>query len=483
MVITLYRPSPQVPKPTGKAALRCYESAVYIINLSAQQVRKAAIDITWVFLLTLYMSLNTLLWSLTYSEVRAACPRENVEELVNMALDIIDQCSERWPGTEAASQLYAVFAKACMRGYESKEESSSPSATPVSGPASGSASTTPRQPLQHAPPTFTPPQFGYVFDSSAQDMNTGFNFGNDSPFDNPPPSFRSNSIFLDPGSGDESKGRRSSYFPPDFTQPTQTSLSDLSEEPTPPATTKPFNLQSSPPMQSAFSSQTSPPVANPLLTPPESLAHTAPNPSTKDVSPTLTISSVRTASPTPPTHHSPAPNAAQIKQERGGGTGGRPGRSQAFTIPPPPSHSGMRHQRPLPPATTVTDWFSPPPPFISPYAFTNGSSFSGTAGSYWADPAASSALGIAMNGGGGGGGGGYDTSSGVAGYFAGGGMMTSGPAPHFAFPDRHGSLSQEQQMELMDVLETEGMGVMDAFLHAPMGLSQSQSVMEGIHWA
>jgi hypothetical protein len=57
--------------------------------------------------------------------------------------------------------------------------------------------------------------------------------------------------------------------------------------------------------------------------------------------------------------------------------------------------------------------------------------------------------------------------------------------PQYSFPaaaQRHGSLSQEQQMELMDVLESEGMGEIDAFLGAPMGLSQSQNGMEGIRW-
>ncbi|KAB5536015.1 fungal-specific transcription factor domain-containing protein [Coniochaeta sp. 2T2.1] len=516
MVITLYRPSPQVPKPTGRAALRCYESAAYIINLSAQQVRKAAIDITWVFLLTLYMSLNTLLWSLTYSEVRAARGRDEVEELVNVTLDIIDQCSERWPGTEAASQLYAVFAKACMRGYEVKDDSSSPSATEFSGPSSTSASTTPRQPQPqlHQPPAFTPPQFGYVFDASAENMNTNFNFENDSPFDNPPPSFRSNSIFLNPGSGSESQGRRFSYFPPEFTQPSQTSLSDLSEEPTPPATTTPsYNSQTSPPLASPFSQQhtTSAPT---LPTPPESLAARPPSdPSTRGLSPTPTMTSLRTASPTPTMHttHSvtntahPSPmlkHESQIKPEQPprGPIPSRP----PFTIPPVPQPiRQQQHQRPLPPATTVTDWFSPPPPFISPYAFSNGLS-----GRYWdsSSPHQYSALGIAMNGSG-------PTQPTSAGYasmstspghgpsgdnFGGGGwggnatpgMMGGGgqaQGMQYAFPptataqQRQGSLSQEQQMELMDVLETEGLGEIDAFLQAPIGLSRDG--MEGIRWA
>jgi hypothetical protein len=91
-----------------------------------------------------------------------------------------------------------------------------------------------------------------------------------------------------------------------------------------------------------------------------------------------------------------------------------------------------------------------------------------------------------MNGVGTGSAGGYNLSSspGTGNSFGpvfggGNGAMTG---MQYAFPtQRQGSLSQEQQMELMDVLETEGMGDIDAFLHAPMGLSQNG--MEGIRWA
>jgi hypothetical protein len=41
---------------------------------------------------------------------------------------------------------------------------------------------------------------------------------------------------------------------------------------------------------------------------------------------------------------------------------------------------------------------------------------------------------------------------------------------------RHGSLSHEQQLELMDVLETEGMSDIDSFLNLGMG------GQGGVHW-
>lgn len=67
-------------------------------------------------------------------------------------------------------------------------------------------------------------------------------------------------------------------------------------------------------------------------------------------------------------------------------------------------------------------------------------------------------------------------------FGGGGGSNSAMSGMQYSFPaQRQGSLSQEQQVELMDVLETEGLGDIDAFLHAPMGLSQNG--MEGIRWA
>lgn len=48
-------------------------------------------------------------------------------------------------------------------------------------------------------------------------------------------------------------------------------------------------------------------------------------------------------------------------------------------------------------------------------------------------------------------------------------------APYGFFPNRQGSLSQSQQVELMNVLETEGVGDIDAFLNAGNN-------MTGVQW-
>jgi hypothetical protein len=435
--------------------MTCYEGAQYIIGLSKQQMETSAVDISWVFLLNLYMAMNTLLWTVSYQEVRQAHSREEVENLVEVTLDIIDQCTERWPGASAASQLYSIFAKACLQSYEAKDTPTIPSSSTFNTPPSltdtnsppaseNSVSTAPISQPQAPMFALNPPQFGYVFDATPESMNT-YNFDNS--YAPPQPTFRSNSIFYNPSEG---TGRRFSYFPPDF--PAEDSPLD---DPTPPATTTPGHI-SSPPQH----------MTNPLPTPPESLiAHNASR------SPPSTVSPASMATPTPtmsqvspmPMQSMPVslpPSTNMSPPQKPSAQMQPPQRGATFTIPPVPQHGTQ--QRPLPPPTTITDWFSPPPPFISPYNFSTMSN------SFF-----------------------NDTAAGLTGFGSGSGLGLSdmsgsssgGPPPFGYIPERHGSLSQEQQMELMDVLENEGMTDIDAYLNGMgSGLAGTSGPESGLQW-
>ncbi|KAI1484452.1 fungal-specific transcription factor domain-containing protein [Biscogniauxia mediterranea] len=422
MMVTLHRPSPQVPKPSVQSAQKCFDSAAFVVNISSKQMMAAAVDITWVFLLTLYMSLNTILWTVTYPDIRAQHSREEVQELINISLDIIDQCVERWPGTAAASQLYSTFAKACLQSYESNEtpglsNSSSygtpPSQTDPNSPStSDTSSATPMAKTSGS--GFYPPQFGYVFGSTPEEMN----YNHDSSFP-PQPTFRSNSIFLNPASSDVT-GRRFSYFPPDFTQ-----IDPPPEDISPPA---------------SEITAVSPPVLSPpqhLPTPPESIP---PNSIT-----TPTMSTPILATPLLSTQSLPQSSPAETVVSNGYSQHHHRPHPAPFTIPPLPPQHHLPGQRPLPQATTVPDWFNPPPPFISPYAF------GGMGGGFWGDTQSSRGFG------------GMDTGN-------------------LDFPDglpsgRQGSLSQAQQIELMDVLENEGMMDIDMCLN--MGISYGNNNIDG----
>ena len=228
MITLLHRPSPQVSKPSVRSAVMCYDASAYNIMISAKQVETTVVDITWVFILALFMAINTILWTISYTEVRSQHNREEVRALMDIALVVVEKCRERWPGITPAGHLYSTLAKACLRSYDSTDNahlsSSSLSTTspssftdPNSPEASDHSSNTTtttsvahsQKPLQ--PPKPNPPQFNTVFDQKPEPIQTTFEFS-DSPFT---PTFRSNSIFASPSSME----RRFSYFPPDFPQP------------------------------------------------------------------------------------------------------------------------------------------------------------------------------------------------------------------------------------------------------------------------
>jgi hypothetical protein len=230
MIVTLRRPSPQVPKPVAKSAIMCYDASAQNVKSSSKQVEAGMVDITWIFLLTVFQSINTILWSISYPEVRALHPKDELEEVVDIALELITSCRERWPGTAAASQLYSKLAKACLRSYdvappkpvkEHKEHPLAPASLSTDSPASLTDGNSPSASehssatngsMAHSHVSFQtpPPQFGYVFNQMPEQIPRY-----DYSMPPPQPAFRSNSIF---GPSSRSSDRRFSYFPPDFTQ-------------------------------------------------------------------------------------------------------------------------------------------------------------------------------------------------------------------------------------------------------------------------
>jgi hypothetical protein len=151
-------------------------------------------------------------------------PKEELEEHIEIALDVILKCRERWPGTSAASDLYATLAKAILKSYDTRESSQAPSSLSATSPSSLTDANSPSA-SEHSSATtgslaysqnayHSPPQFGYVFNEMPEPVS---NFEFTSSLPPPQPSFRSNSIFAGPSS--IQTDRRFSYFPPDFTQP------------------------------------------------------------------------------------------------------------------------------------------------------------------------------------------------------------------------------------------------------------------------
>lgn len=118
MIVFLYRPSPQIPRPTVQAAMLCYDACEFNIYMHHQQIQTRSVEMTWVFTQAIFMAINTMLWSLSYAEVRNAHSRGDVERHLKLALEDIRFAAERWPGVESARQLYVSLIDACLHIYD-----------------------------------------------------------------------------------------------------------------------------------------------------------------------------------------------------------------------------------------------------------------------------------------------------------------------------------------------------------------------------
>lgn len=194
MVVFLYRPSPQVPRPSLQAAQQCYDACQYNIYMTKRQIETKSVDMTWIFTQAIFMAINTMLWTLSYSEVRQAHSREEVEGHLRVALDSIELCSDRWPGVASAHQLYRNLIGACMKIFEKDGDvpisagSPSDSASVVSNSIvegiNRSRTTSPATASTASLNTPSDPPFGYIT-SPNQQSHFSFNGSQSSPATQP----------------------------------------------------------------------------------------------------------------------------------------------------------------------------------------------------------------------------------------------------------------------------------------------------------
>lgn len=140
MIVFLYRPSPQVPEPSLRAAQKCFEASRFNIYMQREQIRTKSVDLTWIFTQSLFMALNTVLWTLSYPDIRKEHPRMEVEKYLDTVLEAIFLASERWPGVESALELYDHLVKACLKAYDGNSETSYVVSSPSNRPSPASSS-------------------------------------------------------------------------------------------------------------------------------------------------------------------------------------------------------------------------------------------------------------------------------------------------------------------------------------------------------
>jgi hypothetical protein len=118
MVVFMFRPSPQCSTPSVEAAQRCFPACTWNIAMHRDQIRRGNVDMTWIFTQAMFMTINTILWTLSFEQIRQEHPREEVQQDLDVALECIKLASERWPGVISALELYKTLITACMRIYD-----------------------------------------------------------------------------------------------------------------------------------------------------------------------------------------------------------------------------------------------------------------------------------------------------------------------------------------------------------------------------
>lgn len=117
----MHRPSPQIPEPSVSAAKTCYDAAVFNIAMHREQTITGSVDLTWIFTQSVFMVFNTILWTLSYPEIRKEHPINEVQGHLDMALEVIVYAAERWPGVQSALLLYKRLVAACLKAYNTEE--------------------------------------------------------------------------------------------------------------------------------------------------------------------------------------------------------------------------------------------------------------------------------------------------------------------------------------------------------------------------
>ena len=118
IVVLLYRPSPQIPNPSLRAASLAFDASVFNIEIQRSQLASNSVDLIWIFTQSLFMALNTVLWSLSISEIREKHPKPEVMRHIEMAQEAIYLSSARWPGVESALDLYGTLIVAYLKVYD-----------------------------------------------------------------------------------------------------------------------------------------------------------------------------------------------------------------------------------------------------------------------------------------------------------------------------------------------------------------------------
>ncbi|OKL59934.1 hypothetical protein UA08_04594 [Talaromyces atroroseus] len=121
IIVMLYRPSPQIPEPSVDAARKCYDACAFNVKMHRDQMTTGSVDLTWASTQALFMAISTMLWTLSYPDIRKEHHIEEVKSFLQIALEAVAISALRWPGCESALQLYRSLIAACLKAYDTAE--------------------------------------------------------------------------------------------------------------------------------------------------------------------------------------------------------------------------------------------------------------------------------------------------------------------------------------------------------------------------
>lgn len=118
-IMLLYRPSPQIPRPTQDAARTCFDSAMEIIRVSANLHRFTSMDYTWLSAHSIFVAAITILYSLwTNPAVTVASHTGLCFERVHTAEQLLEYLGKTWSVAHSAREKLSYLIHVAMEGYD-----------------------------------------------------------------------------------------------------------------------------------------------------------------------------------------------------------------------------------------------------------------------------------------------------------------------------------------------------------------------------
>ncbi|KAK6530191.1 hypothetical protein TWF694_003558 [Orbilia ellipsospora] len=153
MLIFLYRPSPQIPKPSFAATQLCYECAIKNITIQKRMFDKRTVDMTWVLVHQVYMTCIIMMWCLSYENIRKLHSRSEVAKHIQTGLECMDMMVERWPGVGSAREIFWRLSIVALQSYETTSQASDSPSTlpPTTNNLTQATQASPARPVQNAP--------------------------------------------------------------------------------------------------------------------------------------------------------------------------------------------------------------------------------------------------------------------------------------------------------------------------------------------